>query len=104
MKSPEPQQSSASASRPAHTAELALTYAAAITAGLAFIAMVTLLIAPLLGVDFAVGPTALWPVIMAVAYYGFPLALICVVALLIIHVSLNRRYEHADDDSTNRAV
>lgn len=77
--------------RPATTVEQVLAYSAAILAVLAFVAMITLLLAPLFGVDFAVGPTVLWSVVMAVAYYGFPLAFACLVALLITHVLLNRR-------------
>ncbi|MFD2674360.1 hypothetical protein [Gulosibacter bifidus] len=81
----------------ASVVERTLAYGAAVFAISAFIAMMTLLIAPLTGVDFGVGAPTFWAIVMAVAYYGFPLALLCVVALVITRVWSNRKHANATD-------
>lgn len=86
-----PQETDVSPSREATGFERTLSYAAAIIAITSFLAMMALLIAPLVGVDFSNAPTGLWSVVMTIAYYGFPLAFICVVVLIISNVMRNRR-------------
>lgn len=86
--------------REANGFERALSYAAAAIAISSFVSMMALLIAPLMGVDFASAPAGLWPVVMTVAYYGFPIAFVCVVVLIISNVVNNRRSnnnQHAND-------
>ncbi|SJM71728.1 hypothetical protein [Gulosibacter sp. 10] len=71
--------------------ERILAYLATGIAILAFIGLLTVLLAPLFGVDYATSHLWVWNASMFVAYWGFPVALILVVALLLIRVISNRR-------------
>ncbi|MGO1544542.1 MAG: hypothetical protein ACTHXA_09415 [Gulosibacter sp.] len=72
-------------------AERLLAYLTVGVAALSFIALFTILLAPLFGVDFASSDLWIWPVSMFIAYWGFPLALILLVAFVLWRVIANRR-------------
>lgn len=70
--------------------EKVLSYLAASLAGISFVALLALLVAPMLGVDFGTN-TLMWGIIAAVPNYGFPLAFLLIVAIIILSVVRNRR-------------
>lgn len=72
-------------------AERLLAYLTVGIAGLSFLALFTVLLAPLFGVDFAVSDFWLWPTCVFIAYWGFPLALILLIVFVIWRVIANRR-------------
>lgn len=78
---------------PVGRGERILANATAVLAIVAFICLLAVLIAPLAGVDFATDAPWFWPVALLVAWWGFPLALIGVAAVIIWRVIANRRHQ-----------
>ncbi|WP_164509715.1 MULTISPECIES: hypothetical protein [Gulosibacter] len=78
---------------PVGRGERVLANATATLAIVAFICLLAVLIAPLMGVDFATDATWFWPVALLVAWWGFPIALIGVTAVIVWRIIANRRYK-----------
>lgn len=78
---------------PVGRGERILANATAALAIVAFVCLIAVLVAPLFGVDFATDATWFWPIALLVAWWGFPLALIGVAAVIIIRVISNRRHQ-----------
>ena len=71
--------------------ERALAYLTVGIAAISFVALMTVLLAPLFGVDFAVNQSWLWPTCVFIAYWGFPTALVLLIVFVIWRVIANRR-------------
>lgn len=71
--------------------ERLLAYLTVGIAAVSFVALFTVLLAPLFGVDFAESDSWLWPTCVFIAYWGFPLALILLIVFVIWRVFANRR-------------
>ncbi|MFD2756988.1 hypothetical protein [Gulosibacter faecalis] len=78
---------------PVGRGEKILANATAALAVIAFVCLVSVLVAPLFGVDFATTASWYWPAALLVAWWGFPIALIGVAAVIITRIIANRRHK-----------
>ena len=76
---------------PIGRAERALALAAIVIAAIAFLCLLVVFVAPLVGLQYGEPPAWYWDALMAIGYYGFPVAFLCVVALLVLRMISNRR-------------
>ncbi|MDJ1372050.1 hypothetical protein C7K25_11835 [Gulosibacter molinativorax] len=71
--------------------ERILAYLTVGIAAISFVALFTVLLAPLFGVDFATSTSWVWPACVLIAYWGFPVAFVLLVIFVIWRVIANRR-------------
>lgn len=76
---------------PIGRAERILAFTAITVAAIALLSIAIVFIAPLVGVEYGEPPAWYWDALMAVGYYGFPIAFLAVVALLLVRMLSNRR-------------
>lgn len=78
---------------PISTSERIIANTTAAIAVLAFLSLIAVLLAPLFGVDFAHDATWFWAIALLIAWWGFPLALIGIAAVIILRIIANRRHQ-----------
>ena len=71
--------------------ERTLAITAVTLAAVAFVCLVVVFAAPMLGVEFGTPPAWYWDVLLAVGYYGIPIAFALVVVVIILRTIANRR-------------
>ncbi|NLT25468.1 MAG: hypothetical protein GXX90_02225 [Microbacteriaceae bacterium] len=86
-----PQPSDERTDAPIGRVERVLAYTAITVAALALISLAIVFIAPLVGAEYGDPPAWYWDALMAVGYYGFGIAFLSVVALLLVRMLSNRR-------------
>lgn len=85
------------ANAPVSRVERLLAVAAAGIAALSFLALMTVLAAPLFGVSGESWTHPGWQALVLVSYFGFPLAFCLVVAVIGIRIASNRHAERRSD-------
>lgn len=76
---------------PASPAERTIAIAAIVIAIASMLSLLGILIAGMLGANVGGEPRWIWDSLIAIAYYGFPLAFLFVVTLIVIRMIANRR-------------
>ncbi len=71
--------------------ERTLAITAVTLAAVAFVCLVVVFAAPMFGVEFGTPPAWYWDVLLAVGYYGIPIAFALVVLVIILRTIANRR-------------
>lgn len=75
----------------ASLAERILAITAVTLAAVAFICLVVVFAAPYFGVEFGNPPAWYWDAMLAIGYYGIPIAFLLVVVVIILRMVANRR-------------
>ncbi|RRJ87476.1 hypothetical protein EG850_04020 [Gulosibacter macacae] len=83
------------ADAPTSRLERILAISSVVIAVLALVSLIVLLLVPAFGFEFGNPPAWYWDALLAVAYYGFPVAFILVVTLIVMRMVANRRANRA---------
>ena len=75
----------------ASLAERALAITAVALAAVAFICLVVVFAAPYFGIEFGTPPAWYWDVMLAIGYYGIPVAFLLVVVVIVLRMITSRR-------------
>lgn len=75
----------------ASLAERVIAICAVVLAAVAFLCLVVVFVSPYLGVKFGTPPAWYWDVLLAVGYYGIPIAFGLIVVVIVLRMLANRR-------------
>lgn len=79
----------------ASAAERGIAIGAVAIAVVSLLALLTILIAGMLGAQVGGDPVWFWDALIAIVYYGFPLAFLLVVVLIVWRMIANRRADRS---------
>ena len=81
---------------PASPAERFVAITAVVVAAVALVSLLGILIAGMLGAAVGGDPRWVWDTLIAFVYYGFPLAFLLIVVLVVMRMIANRRADRTE--------